>query len=237
VNVEEAQLLLSKAQNDLNASFAQLSNLLGLRDSKQYHLIDEPLPPELSNNVSDFTQRALQFRPDLLSLRNQQEAALKLAKAQRDARFPTISAVGSAGGAPIHDSALPDGYAAAGLIINVPIFAGGFYVARQREAELQAQAAEASLRNLEDNVTRDVRIAWLNAQNAFDRYRITGRLLENARQSYNLAKTRYQNGLSSIAEFNQAELNLISAEISLATTQYEYLVQRSALSFQTGALR
>jgi outer membrane protein len=139
--------------------------------------------------------------------------------------------------APIHDDALPDSYAAAGVVVNLPIFAGGLYVARQRQAELQAQAAQASLRDLEDNVIRDVRIAWLNAQNAFDRYRITGQLLENARQSYNLAKARYQNGISSIVEFNQAELNLISAEISLTTTQYEYLVRRSTLSFQTGTLR
>jgi outer membrane protein len=237
VNVEDAQLLLSKAQNDLDAAFAQLSNLLGLRESKSYNLIEEPLPSEVSTNVSEFIQRGLQFRPDLLSLRNQQGAALKLARAERDARFPTISAVGAAGGAPIHDPALPDGYAAAGIVINLPIFAGGLYVARQREAELQAEAAEANIRDLEDNLIRDVRVAWLNAQNAFDRYRITGRLLENAQQSYRLAKTRYDNGLSSIVEFNQAELNLISAQISLANTQYEYLIQRSALSFQTGTLR
>jgi outer membrane protein len=237
VNMEEARLLLSKAQNDLDAGFAQLSNLLGLRETRSYHLVEEPLPSEVSTNAAEFVQRAMQFRPDLLSLQNQHEAALKLARAERDARWPTISAVGSAGVAPIHDDALPDSYAAAGVVVNLPIFAGGLYVARQRQAELQAQAAQASLRDLEDNVIRDVRIAWLNAQNAFDRYRITGQLLENARQSYNLAKARYQNGISSIVEFNQAELNLISAEISLTTTQYEYLVRRSTLSFQTGTLR
>ena len=111
------------------------------------------------------------------------------------------------------------------------------YVARQKEAELQAQAAGEGLRDLEDNVIRDVRISWLNAQNAFDRYRITGQLLDNARQSYDLAQARYKQGISSIVEFNQAELNLISAEITLASTQYEYLIQRSALNFQTGSLR
>ncbi len=84
---------------------------------------------------------------------------------------------------------------------------------------------------------RDVRIAWLDAQNAFDRFRITGQLLENARQSYSLAQARYNNGISSIVEFNQAQLNLVSAQISYANTQYEYLLQRSALDFQTGALR
>ena len=67
---------------------------------------------------------------------------------------------------------------------------------------MQAQADEASLRDLENNVIRDVRIAWLNAQNAFDRFRITGQLLENAGQSFNLAQARYKNGISSIVEFN-----------------------------------
>ena len=237
VNVEDARLLLSKAQNDLEASFAQLSNLQGLHQSQAYNLVEEPMPSPVSTNVYDFVQQALRFRPDLLSLQNQQEAALKLARAERDARFPSIAAVGSAGVAPVHDSALPENYEAAGLVVNVPLFAGGLYVARQRGAELQAQAAQESLRDLEDNVIRDVRVAWLNAQNAFDRYQITGQLLETARQSYELAQARYQNGISSIVEFNQAELNLISAQISFATTQYEYLIQRSALSYQTGALR
>jgi outer membrane protein len=237
VNVQDARLLLSKAQNDLQAAFAQLSTLLGLREARSYRLAEEPLPPEVSTNVTDFVEQALRTRPDLLSLRNQREAALKLARGEKALKYPTVSAVGSAGLVPIHDSQMRDNFAAAGLVVTLPLFAGGYYSARQQAAELQAQADEASLRDLENSVIRDVRIAWLNAQNAFERYRITGRLLENARQSYELAEARYKNGISSIVEFNQAELNLISAEISYANTQYEYLIQRSALSYQTAALR
>ena len=237
VNFEDAKLLVSKAQNDLQAAFAQLSTLMGLRESKSFRLAEQSLPPEVSTNITDFVQQALRSRPDLLELRNQREAAIRFARGERALSYPTISAVGSAGVAPIHDPQLPDNYAAAGVVMSVPLFAGGYYSSRQQEAELRARAEQASLRDLENNVIRDVRIAWLNAQNAFDRYRITGQLLENARQSYNLAEARYKNGISSIVEFNQAELNLISAEISYANTQYEYLLQRSALNYQTGALR
>jgi len=237
VNVEEARLLLSKAQNDLQAAFAQLTTLMGLRESRSYVLAEQPLPSELSTNVSDFVQAALLSRPDVLSLRNQREAALKFARGERAMRYPTISAVGSAGLVPIHDPQLRDNFAAAGVVLSVPLFAGGYYSARQQAAELQAQASEAGLRDLENNVIRDVRITWLNAQNAFDRYRITGQLLENARQSFDLAQARYKAGISSIVEFNQAELNLISAQIAYANTRYEYLIQRSALSYQTGSLR
>jgi len=236
VNFDDGKLLLSKAQNDLQAAFAQLANLMGLRESKSYRLVEQPMPPEVSTNVSEFVQLALQSRPDLLSLRNSQEAALKFARAEKALHYPTLSAVGSAGVVPIGDSQLPNNYAAAGLSLTVPLYAGGLYSARQQEAELRARAADENLRDLENNVIRDVRIAWLSAQNAFDRLRITGELLDNAKQSFDLAQARYNNGISSIVEFNQAQLNLLSAQIAYADTQYEYLLRRSALSFQTGSL-
>jgi len=202
-----------------------------------YRLAEQPLPSQLATNASEFVFQALRSRPDLLSLRSQVESSAKFAKGEKALSYPTISAVGSAGVVPVHDPELPDNYAAAGVILNVPLFAGGYYSARQQAAALQAQADQARLRDLENNVIRDVHIAWLNAQNAFERYHLTGELLENARQSFDLAQARYKNGISTIVELNQAELNLISAQISYATTQYEYLVQRSALNFQMGALR
>jgi outer membrane protein len=179
----------------------------------------------------------MKSRPDLLSLQNSRDAAFKFARAEKALHYPTLSVIASAGVIPIGDPQLPDNYAAAGLSLTLPLYAGGLYSARQQEAELRARAAEESLRDLENNVIRDVRISWLNAQNAFDRLRITSELLDNAKLSYDLAQARYKTGISSIVEFNQAELNLLSAQITYANTQYEYLVQRSALSFQTGSLR
>jgi outer membrane protein len=237
VNLEEGKLLLSKAQNDLQAAFAQLASVMGLRDSRIYRLVEQPMPPVLSNNVSQFIQEALRARPELLSLRNSWNAALKFARAEKDLRYPTISAIASAGVIPIGDSQLPDNYAAAGVSLSVPLFAGGYYSARQQAAELQAQAAEQSVRDAENNIIRDVRVTWLNAQNAYERLQITRKLLQNAQQAFDLAQARFNNGISSIVEFNQAQLSLIQAQITYASTQYDYLVQRSALNFQTGALR
>jgi outer membrane protein len=237
VNLEEARLLLSKAGSDLQAAFSQLSALMGLRQSSNYHLLEEPLPHDLSTNASDLIQQAQQSRPEALRFRHERDAAFRFARAERALAYPTIAAFGSAGVVPIHDPQLPDNYAAAGVSLTVPLFTGGLYTARQREAELRARAAAENLRDEENNIVRDVRIAWLNAQNAFDRLRISRQLVENASRSFDLAQARYKNGASSIVELNQAQLNKISAEITYATTRYEYLLQRSALNFQTGLLR
>ena len=45
VDLAQAQLLLIQAQNDLQASFAQLSAALGYSDERTFNLTDEPLPP------------------------------------------------------------------------------------------------------------------------------------------------------------------------------------------------
>jgi outer membrane protein len=237
VNLEESKLLLSKAQNDLDAAFSSLSALMGFRESKTYRLAEEPLPPDISTNASVFVEQALQARPDLLRLRNERDASLRFAKAERAARYPTIAAVGSAGVIPVRDAQLPSDYAAAGLTLNLPLFAGGLYSARQKEAELRAKAADENVRDAENNAIRDVRIAWLNARNAFDRLSISSQLLANAKRSFSLAQARYTNGASSIVELNQAQLNEISAEIEYENTKYEYLLRLSALNFQTGSLR
>jgi outer membrane protein len=237
VSLEEAGLLLSKSRSDLEAVYAQIANLMGERQSQTFRLVEEPLPPGLSTNTAALVEQALQSRPDLLAVRHAQEATHRFTKAERAARYPTIAALGSAGIVPIHDPQLPAQYAAAGVTLNLPLFSGGLYVARAKEAELRAGAADAQLLDAENAVVRDVRIAWLNAQNAFERMGMTAHLVENATRSYDLAQARYKNGVSSIVELNQAELNKISAEISYANTKYEYLLRRSALDFQTGALK
>ena len=195
------------------------------------------MPYEVSTNVSELVEEALKNQPELLRVRHERDAALQFAGAEKAVNYPTISAVGSAGVVPIHDPQLPDAYATAGVTLSIPLFAGGYYSGRQAEAALRAQAAEEVVRDEENNVIRDVRIAWLNTQNAFERLSISGQLVENAKRSGDLAKARYDNGISSVVEYSQAQLNLISAEINYADTKYEYLLRRSALSFQTGLLR
>jgi hypothetical protein len=44
-------------------------------------------------------------------------------------------------------------------------------------------------------------------------------------------------GLSSIVELTQALLSVTVAEIETANARFEYLLQRSALNYQTGQLR
>jgi outer membrane protein len=238
VQLQQARLLVERAQSDADAAMATLSTALGYREFHPFQLVEQSPPTNgVPADVSDLVQTALSRRPELLSLRDQRDAASRFAKAQRDARLPMVQAVGVAGGAPTHDSHLPDDYAAGGIQISLPIFAGGLYTARQHEAELKAQSDGELLRSLEDNVIRDVRIAWLNLNNAQQQLQTTEELARNAAEAFDLAQARYQAGISSIVELSEAQLNLTSAQISEAGARYDVLIQQANLNYQTGVLQ
>jgi outer membrane protein len=237
VAVEEGRLLLQKAQNDTDDAMTSLSTALGYREPQSFQLIESSQPVfARTNEVSQLVETALSERPELLSLRNQHDAALRFAKSERDSRLPTVSAVGVAGDAPTHDSHLPDNYAVGGLELSMPLFAGGLYTARQREAELKAQSDSELVRALEDNIVRDVHIAWLNVNNALEQLNTTEQLVRNAAEAYDLAEARYKIGSSSIVELSQAQLSFISAQIANTNARYDVLIEQANLDYQTGAL-
>jgi outer membrane protein len=111
------------------------------------------------------------------------------------------------------------------------------YSARRNEADLRAQAAEKDVQDLAVQVSEQVRMAWLEADTAFRRIDVTARLVAEAQQALRLARTRYDIGLGSIVEVNQAQLSEVSAEIAAAGAKYDYLSRRAALAFVTGDLR
>jgi outer membrane protein len=238
VEVQQAQLLVERAQNDADAAMASLSTALGYREFHQFQLADQPPATNtVSTDIDGLVQTALTCRPELLSLRDDRDASLRYAKAQRDSRLPTVDALGVAGDAPWRNSHLPDDYAVGGVQLSMPIFAGGMYVARQREAEFKAAADDELLRNVENNVIRDVRIAWLDVSDAIAQLATTEQLTTNAAEAFTLAQARYQSGLSSIVELSDAQLNLTSAQISEANARYNVLIQQANLNYQTGLIQ
>ncbi|HAO78716.1 MAG TPA: TolC family protein [Verrucomicrobia subdivision 3 bacterium] len=238
VALEEGRLLLQKAQNNADDAMTLLSTALGYREPRTFQLTDSsPSVFSNTNAISQLVETALAERPELLSLRNEHDAALRFAKSQRDARLPLISAVGMIGDSPSHDAHLPDNYEVGGIQLSLPLFAGGLYTARQHEAELKAQSDNELVRVLEDNIVRDVHIAWLNVNNALEQLHTTEQLVRNAAEAYDLAEARYKIGSSSIVELSQAQLSLTSAQIANTNARYNVLIQQAKLNYEIGALR
>ena len=174
VNLAEAKLLLAAAQNSMEAAFASLSAALGYQEQQSFQLTEESLPPVPGDELPALVNAAILNRPELGSLRRELSASQSFAKAEHGLNLPTIGVVGSAGVMPTHVDALRGHYGAIGFNVNIPIFNGHLFSARQAEADLKAQAASQEVRDLENRVVQEVRIAWLDAKTSYQRLDLTG---------------------------------------------------------------
>jgi outer membrane protein len=237
VNESQAELDLFHAENDSTASHARLTAALGYDHDQPFLLSDESLPPPIDPNVDALIERATRERPDMASLELNRESLDRYADAERRLRNPTINIAAVAGVAPIRDERLPETYSAAGVNMNIPVLNGGLFKARRQEAESRAAAAAKDVQDLSVQIAREVRVAWLDANNAFRRLDVTSRMVAQANEALRLAQARYDNALGSIVELNQAQLNQTSAQIVAASAKYDYLSARAALDYSMGALR
>jgi outer membrane protein len=237
VQLSQAQLLLLDARNQAQTAMAALNTVLGFEQDQQYTLAD-PTPPNPAPPPQDpepLVQQAFNARPDLAAANDTFTAAKQYSKAERDLWMPTVSALGAVGGTPVRaDQIQSSWYGAAGANIDIPVFNGFLFNAREQEAKFRAGAAQQQVRNLRDVIARDVRTAVLNAQNAFQRIGVTQEMLKQSNMALDLSQRRYQLGLSSIVELTQAQLAQTEAQIAVSDARYAYATSLSVLQYQLG---
>ncbi|HEU0119720.1 MAG TPA: TolC family protein [Bryobacteraceae bacterium] len=236
-NLAEGKLLLASAQNEEQAAMAMLAEAMGSREPVTQALTDVPMPETIGADRNKLTEEALRMRPELAAGRLDTEAAQRLANAEHALRYPTISAVATAGVIPARVDNLSSNYVAGGVNVSLPFLNGGLFKSRQREAALRAAQAEKRVRQMENAVSRDVAVALLDVTTAEERLGLTTQLIAQAAQAVELAQSRYDLGLSSIVELSQAQLVKTNAEIQSATARYDYQLRRAVLDFRTGTIQ
>jgi outer membrane protein len=241
VNVSEAKLLLLRAQDSVQGSLAELGRAIGSDQPANYQLADEPLPAGPPTTIDQLVVQALGNRPEIAGLRFSRDAAYKFAAAEKDLSRPTVSVIGVGGFVPFINtsptSPVPAEYEGVAANVSIPVFNGHLFSARREAAVQRAMESDQRLRDEQQRISRDVRVAWASASDAFQRIDVTAQFLRQAALALDLAQGRYTLGLSSIVELTQAQLNLTEAEIENLNAKYDYQTQYSALQYTIGQLR
>ncbi len=235
VDLAEANLLLVDAQNNQKAAMAALSAILGYPNQRDFDLADDAAPLQAPPaDVELLITEGLSRRPEIAALELDTRSLEKFHFAEKDLMLPDIRALGTAGGAPWRNDAITPWYGAIGVNVAIPIFNGFLFQARATEAGLRAEAEKARLIDLRNAVARDVRTAWLDAGAAYERVGVAQQLLAQANRAMDLARSRYDLGLSSIVELSQAQLQQTRAELGEADARYRYKIASATLQYQLG---
>ena len=148
-----------------------------------------------------------------------------------------VAAAGLLSYASLPGTPLADKYEGVAVNIDVPLFNGGLFGARRAAAAYRTLEADNVLRDYEEGVARDVRVAWANATTAYQRLDVTAQFLRSASLALDLAQGRYNLGLSSIVELTQAQLNVTRAEIEDLSAKYDFQNDSAVLQYSIGQLR
>jgi outer membrane protein len=238
VDFARAKLLLLESQNSYEASLSTLSAILGYPDRQDFAPVEPPsqnTPPAV--DAAPLIQQALNQRPEVRALEDEVTAATKFGKAEHDLWWPTVSANGAVGAAPIRNDNITNWYGAAGVNINIPVFNGFLFNARAKSADLDTEVKRKRLQDLQNNIARDVRNTWLDTEKAYERLSVTQQLREQAQLALELSQARYKLGLATIVELSQAELQKTEADIDDTDARYQYAVSQILLAYQMGITR
>lgn len=237
LSVAEAELALDRARNEERSAMVQLAATMGSAREEGYQLAEERMPGPFEGELDALVAEAMRARPELAALRLQAEAARRFAESERRQALPTLGLTALGGQFGPRDSRLHPSYGSFGLNLNIPLFNGNLFGSRRREADLRAEVSQQEVKDLEIRLSRDLRAAWIDAETAHRRLDVTARLAMYAGRTLKLAQTRYDLGLASIVELNQAQLSRLTAEFTDATARYDYMLKRSVLDYHAGRIR
>lgn len=227
--IAEASFEATAARNEYAVALTELAALLGA-PQQTYELVEPDLASDAPPTAAELIAEALRSRPEIAALHLEREAAARFAKAEEKLAMPVVFAIGYTGVAPAHSARLNPRYAAAGVLLNVPIFNGHLFEARKRDAQLRLQAVDRRLKELEATISREAAIAALHADTAYQRILLVTQVVRQASSDLDRAR-------ESKTDLPQPLNHRSNTELRLAEARYDYQMLRSAIDFQLGRLR
>jgi len=220
-------------------SQGELATAMGLAADTHFHVqsISElPIPTTAADSLGEEIDRAFKQRPDLLAGIARIRSAEGELKRAKSTYFPEIRFGGNGG--LIRGYGQQDLYSghygegetwSAGLEMRWTLFDGAGREKRIAAAKREENAAEADLHATRDQIEQEVFTSYTNLRTALRQQQVATALLMATTQSYEAARQSYDLGLRS-------QLDVVSAQKSLAQARSEDVAARSSLLLQVANL-
>ena len=228
--VANATVQLINAENGYDTARALLNQSMGVEGPTDYDVSDETQPEVAGEDESTETllAGALEERPELSALASQVKAQELTVRAVEGAYGPSLGASTGLSDAGAHVGGLTWNWSSA-LTLSVPIFQGGQTKAQVREARANLAAVRSQLDAQRQQIRLEVEEARLAVRAAKGALGASAEALVNAREQLRLAEGRYETGVGSILELNDAQVALTAAGQQNVQAEYNLAQARAQL--------
>ncbi len=242
------KLELVTAENTLEISKYILLSAIGLDLSGDYEFDIESIPSSLTQEEIDaYTSswgrfenlygQALDSRDDYLASDFDIKASKAGIKSARSTYFPSLTAsAGWGGGHTEISKVLGELTYNYGLGISIPIFTGFSTNRAIEQANLLAEQTRIANLELEYSIKREIQLAILNLRASSERFEIANTTVKSAKLNYDSSLERFRLGAANITELSTSNTQLISAQISLINSVYDFYRAQKELEYGVGDL-
>lgn len=246
-SLAKSQLSFTQAQNSLNLSILDLTQLLELPSPEGFDIV----LPDVSSfqtgmltNPEDIFQEAVTVKPSIRSEQirlNYAEQNIKLARGNYMPSLSMSAGLGSnyyttsRGEADGFGTQLNNNFSQyIGLSLNIPVFNRLSNRNGVRSAQIALMNQQMQLDNARKSLYKEIQQAYYSAVASESKYTSSVAAESSAREAFEISEAKYAEGKAGITEFNEAKGRWISAASDLAQARYEYLYQTKLLDFYRG---
>jgi len=222
-----------KADTAVVLADLELARLMGQRDLGGKIPVVEPVVLQPLPALPQALEAGLRQRKELARSRYEQQAAEKTTKAARSGHLPILALAAGAGYA---DKYLPPdgGTWTIGVTLTIPVFSGFGTSSQVREAQALQRVAKARADELRLQIAAEIEATWRTVQEVDSRYQATAKAKEAADEQARLSLERYRQGVGSMIEASDAQVQAYAAENENIVTDFERLTARALFARALG---
>lgn len=228
------QELLVK-QNAVDLAIANLNRVMGTDVNRPWRLVEPTVAERVTTELAAGQQEAEQRRPEVLQAQTLLQAARKGIKLARAGLQPSFTLTGgySYDANPSDLGGQSESWNVSATV-SLPLFDSGVTHARVRQAQADVSAAELTERDARQQVSLEVRQAYLSLHEAEQRMSTTEKDVAQAREALRLAQVRYKAGVSTSVEVTDAEVAFAQSRSSQVNALYDYRLAQARLARAVG---
>jgi len=245
VSVSTAKLSLIQARFDYKLARVALENVLGIRPNRgQYLLVDNDTDIDTmmqsfqvqGEDLEALNKKASKNRPELNANKKTIEANEEEIVTAKGDYFPRLDAVGKYNKYFEKSEFQSDEQYSAMLRLQWNLFSGldtQSQVQEQRSIKLQNQATlvQNSL-----NVRQEVTTAYLTSQEYVESLQVNYDTVQFSTENLEQAKAQYKQGIGDYLQYNDAQVQYISAKTNFLIAYFNYKKSLAQISYTTGDL-
>ena len=231
--VTRSEVEVVAARQAISDARSYLDLALGRPRCGPLGLVDERRRPEATPTLDECLEAALRGRAEIGAAREQVASA---ASGEQSARGDYLPRVSVRAGLIRADAPreLHNWITAAGVVIDQEVFAGGRIRGGLKSAQAVAAEAFAGLREIVNQVTHQVNIAFDAIATARERVRLGEVEVGQSREALRVVLVRYRNGDAILSDVITTETAYVAARVALVTARYEELDALARLEYAQG---